>query len=117
MPSGFDSAWCRVGSARVTPNEAVPLPAWAGWVTRPGSNSRSADRSAPRAGKSALSPDGDIITIPVSVLALDYPVPLRFSGLRQNPAKALHGDRHQRQIPGFSSTIGKGAAPRFTRHS
>ena len=72
MPCGFDSAWCRVGSARATPNEAVPLPAWAGWVTRPGSNSRSADRSAPRAGKSALSPDGDIITIPVSVLALNY---------------------------------------------
>jgi hypothetical protein len=72
MPSGFDSAWCRVSPASATPNEAVPLPAWAGWVTRPGSNSRSAARSAPRAGKSALSPDGDIITIPVYVLALNY---------------------------------------------
>ena len=36
MPSGVDSAWCRIRSARATPNEAVPLPAWAGYVTRPG---------------------------------------------------------------------------------
>jgi hypothetical protein len=59
MPSGFDSAWCRVGPVRATPNEAVPLLAWAGSVTRPGSNFRSADRSAPRAGTSVLSPDGN----------------------------------------------------------
>ena len=26
MPSGFDSAWCRVSPAWATPNEAVPLP-------------------------------------------------------------------------------------------
>jgi len=30
MPSGFDSARCRVSPPRATPNEAVPLPAWAG---------------------------------------------------------------------------------------
>ena len=36
MPSGFDSAWCRVSPAPAMPNKAVPLPAWAGYVTRPG---------------------------------------------------------------------------------
>ena len=45
MPSGVDSAWCRVRPARATPNEAVPLPTWAGKVARPGSTSRSADRA------------------------------------------------------------------------
>jgi hypothetical protein len=30
MPFGSDSAWCRVSLARATPNEAVPLLAWAG---------------------------------------------------------------------------------------
>ena len=33
MPSAIDSGWCQVSPARATPNEAVPLPAWAASVT------------------------------------------------------------------------------------
>ena len=83
MSFGFDSAWCRASLARATPNEAVPLPAWGG-LGNPSRLKFPVGRSiGTPAGKSALSPDGDIITIAVSVLALNYPVPPRCPGLRQ----------------------------------
>jgi hypothetical protein len=115
MPSGFDPAWCRVSPASATPNEAVPLPAWAGWVTRPGSNSRSAARSAPRAGKSALSPDGDIITIPVSVLALNYQVPPDFLACAK-PGKGPCAGTGISGKSGFFIHHRKRHRTRFTRH-
>ena len=70
MPCGFDSAWCRVGSARATPNEAVPTSL--GGLGNPPRLKFPVSRSIGTRRANPPIPDGDIITIPVSVLALNY---------------------------------------------
>jgi hypothetical protein len=114
MRSGFDAAWCRVSPALATPNEAVPLPAWTGLVTRQGSNSGRQIYWHP-GGQICPIPAWDIYhhlrTLPRRP---QYPVPPRCVLARAKPGKGpciMTGisDRIR-----FSSITGNGAAPRFT---
>ena len=116
MPSGFDSAWCRVSPVRATPNEAVPLPAWAG-------EQQSAQALIP--GRQIGTPAGADLPIPgrdtsttrgLSASTLTLPVPPRRllacaqSGKGRCPVTGSSGKNP------FSPATGNGVVPRFTRH-
>ena len=88
MPSGFDSAWCRLSPVRVTPNEAVPLPAWAGQVTRPGSlPSGQIDRHP--GGQICSIPDGGHLQLSLACPRSKLPNAVPMSRPAPNPVTAV----------------------------